>query len=250
LAAAAGLKQSLITSYERGVCNIPEAAATIMAPLLGVDPAYLTFGYPALAGQVWEPAREGKGLAADLAALLPLFCTENRFICGSRRDYVDGAVFLLGAADSRYCLLFAASRPLATVVAEALAALLAPEPGTPPLPCHFLDQFSVTDFAVAGLTDASFSWPEHFGQERLPPELRLVLDLVAHEVVPALIQGVLADPARISGGKAGAVSERVAKAVRTQLEHAVALLNAQGWSVQSQNLVRQEIIAAILAATT
>jgi hypothetical protein len=135
-------------------------------------------------------------------------------------------------------------------VAEALAALLTSEPDAPPLPCRFLDQFSVTDFAVAGLADASFSWPEHFGQERLPQELRLVLDLVAHEVVPALVQGVLADAARIAEGKAGAVSERVAKAVRTQLEHAVALLNTQGWSGQSQNLVRQEIIAAILAATT
>ncbi|MEI6209737.1 MAG: helix-turn-helix domain-containing protein [Desulfuromonadales bacterium] len=250
LAAAAGLKQSLITSYERGVCNISVAATTIMAPLLGVDPAYLTFGYPALAGKVWEPAREGKGLAADLAALLLPFCDENRFTTVSRRDYVDGAVFLLSADDGRHCLLFTASLTLTTAVTEALANLLAPEAGTPPLPCRFLYQFSVADFAAADLTDASFSWPKALGETRLTPELRLVLDIVASEVVPALVQGLMTHDATMSKKKVDEVSVCVAKEVRTQLEHAVTLLSTQGWSEQSQILVRQKIIAVILTATT
>jgi len=45
--------------------NIPEATATIMAPLLGVDSAYLTFGYLKLVGKVCESARNKKGLALD-----------------------------------------------------------------------------------------------------------------------------------------------------------------------------------------
>ncbi|MEI6209736.1 MAG: hypothetical protein WCP20_23370 [Desulfuromonadales bacterium] len=57
----AGLKQSLITSHEQRMSNIPEATATIMAPLLGVHSAYLTFGYPELMGTVWESARNGNG---------------------------------------------------------------------------------------------------------------------------------------------------------------------------------------------
>jgi hypothetical protein len=185
------LNQSAVASYERGTYKIPEMVVTTLSPLLGVDPAYLTFGYPALTGKIWEPPREGKGLITDLATLLPAFWEENRFTTSDRRRFLDGDVVLLSADDGRHCLLFLTS----TVLVEAVVPMLPGGHATGsddcrPSPTLLLRQFSVLDFGVDDLTKEDFQWPDNFGESRWPIEVQRVFTLCI-EALPVIFHSML-----------------------------------------------------------
>ena len=240
LATAAGLNQSAVASYERGTYKIPEMVVTTLAPLLGVDPAYLTFGYPVLSGKVWEPPREGKGLAADLAILMPPFCEENHFLHSDQLRYLDGNVILLTGADRRHCLLFLTTSTITDAVLPVLPNLkIVGSTNTSP-PTLLLRQFSIADFGQEKLATNDFQWPENFAEDRWPIEVKRVFAQLIDEALPIVLHTLIGTKLQWS-----TVSDSLLHHLRVPLIQAVdRILASENDSVTAESL-RKELRQAI-----
>jgi DNA-binding XRE family transcriptional regulator len=202
LAELIDVKQPSLASYEKGSYGITEKTLLKLATHLRVDPAYLTFGYPALSGKVWELSKEGKSLFYNLEDLLPQFIDENKFNDFKMLNFIDGDAFLLKSEDNRYCLLFSPIGNITKQIAHTISkvkggnihGLLSKSQRS----IHgnkkymtvnlFIRQFDASLFETDGINNDYFMWPPGFFSDvRLPQNIKAVLTFVIDKVLPETI---------------------------------------------------------------
>ena len=201
LAELINVKQPSLASYEKGSYGITEKTLLKLATHLRVDPAYLTFGYPALSGKVWELSKEGKGLLYNIKDLLPNFLDENKFNEFILLNLIDGDAILLKSEDNRYCILFSTNGDIMTQIIFAIAKIMGDSIGkmsresvlSKYFKKHiivklFIRDFDASLFEIDGINNDYFMWPPGFFSDvRLPQNIKAVLTFVIDKVLPETI---------------------------------------------------------------
>jgi transcriptional regulator with XRE-family HTH domain len=236
LARVTGTRQPSIASYERGTYRTPEAVELALSKRLLVDPAYLTYGYPALNGKVWEPANDGKGIFSDLESLLPKFIQENKFSHYIYGEYVDGKVAILSSTDGRRCLLFFVSNSAYEAISNAfIIASISPEkhPATIVMVDKRIEQFDISDFDISGITNDFFTWPNSF---LIPSSdkvmVRKILHFILDETIPFWLEKAIRSSFELSSNDSDSYELilKSSNSIKTTIEGAVAQLIAKDGS--------------------
>ena len=228
LAMKTELKQASVANYERGTYGIPEGSINKLSHVLNVDRAYLTYGYPALSGKVWQPPAEGKGLHKDLAELLPQFLAENGFNTFAIRRYLNGYIFLLEADDGRKCLMLASDQNWKTIEDAVYAKksmqtdeLFGHDFKADEVVHTLISDFKPSHFGL-DLPADYFEWTDVHEASTFGQDVNVTMDLLFDVVLPSMFEEVFSHATDLN--QAGELAEKAMQEVRNATKATVAKL--------------------------